>query len=133
MMAQQTKKSSKYTSLGLCLGLSIGLSLGLAIGKFAFDSMTIGMCVGLGCGMCFGAAFGALMDKKINAQIEEKGYIVKSITQIADSEDFTVIIVDKAGIEKGFIKSDKQIKAESLAEGVQVYLDEKGNLTRIEE
>ena len=63
-------------------------------------------------------------------EMKQSGEKISMLT----SYDYTMAgIVDKAGIEKGFIKSDKQIKAESLAEGVQVYLDEKGNLTRIEE
>lgn len=115
------KKTEKNASHGMALGMCFGISIGMALGS-AFDNISMGMCFGL----AIGAALGALKDKKVNRQLEEKGYTVKAIEEINGGAEYAVTIISKDG-ETAVISLPKgQLESEGFAVGDTVYLDEDG-------
>lgn len=117
------KKSSKYTTQGMCFGMLFGMAIGVSCGSLLFDNMSIGMCLGISFGMCLGIAFGAAKDKKINAQLEEEGYTVHRMVKKGNSDDYTATIRNKAGEESVVDVTAEEMKKENFAEGDFVFLD----------
>ena len=68
--------------------------------RYQAIGMSMGMCFGISIGMLIGMAVGIAKDKRINEQIEEKGYTILEINQKDDIQDeYIVKIVDKDGQE----------------------------------
>ena len=91
------KKTNKYTNLYMSTDMMLGIVFGMLAYGAAFDNVGIGMCLGISIGMCLGMGIGSAKDAKINKQIQEFSYTVKSVEKTEDGYD--VILTDKNGGE----------------------------------
>ncbi len=114
------KKTHKYTNLYMPLGMLYGIVFGMLTYGIALDSIGIGISLGICIGMCLGVGIGSAKDAKINKQLEEYGYTVRSISETPDGYD--VIISDKHGGEKAVPVSRKALVHEKFKPGDLVYL-----------
>lgn len=105
--------------------MPVGMLLGIAFGTVFYGAMfgdvAIGMGIGISLGLCFGSGIGASKDAKINKQLEEFGYKVKSLTETENG--FTVTAEDKNGGERRAQISAQIQKKENLKPGDYVYFD----------
>ncbi len=113
------KKTHKNTDLGIALGLCFGVTFGLTI----FDNLPLGILLGL----AIGASFGSAMDKKVNAQIEEQGYIITAMKKTG-SDTTLIRLASKHGEELEFEKTQADIDTQALRVGKVVTLSESGNI-----
>lgn len=96
----EKNRSHRYQAIGMSMGMCFGISIGMSLGYLLFGNGPVGMCLGLSIGMLIGMAVGIAKDKRINEQIEEKGYTILEINQKDDIQDeYIVKIVDKDGQE----------------------------------
>ncbi len=115
------KKTNKYTILYMSTGMMLGIVFGMLAYGAAFDNVAIGMCLGISIGMCLGVGVGSAKDAKINKQLEEFGYTVKSVEKTEDGYD--VILTDKNGGESAVPIGEKRQLKEKFKPGDVVYLD----------
>jgi hypothetical protein len=113
------KETHKNTNLGIALGLCFGVTFGLTI----FDNLPLGMLFGL----AIGASFGAEKDKKVNAQIEEQGYIIVAIKKTSPNT-YTIRLTNKHGEELQLERHTADIDSGSLRVGKVVYLNDDGHI-----
>lgn len=113
------KETHKNTNLGIALGLCFGVTFGLTI----FDNLALGMLFGL----AIGASFGAEKDKKINAQIEEQGYIIVAMKKTSPNT-YTIRLANKHGKERQIEKNAADIDSQNLRVGKVVYLNDDGHI-----
>ncbi len=128
MEGDYMKKTSRNTGLGISLGMCFGVSLGCCLGLTVFDNIGVGMCLGLCIGMGAGTAIGSAKDAAINKQLEEKGYTVKSVVNKPNSEDYTVTIAAKDGVEQEISVIKHVMDAQKFKDGDFVYLSKDGAL-----
>ncbi len=114
------EKTNKYTVMYMPLGMVFGLSLGILMYGIPLGSVAVGMSIGIGVGLCFGFAIGAAKDAKINKQLEECGYRVKSVTETPDG--FDIVVSDKNGAESAYPISQPTQKREKFVPGDYVYI-----------
>ena len=119
------KKTNKNTNMGMALGMCFGVSLGTAFGSM-YGNMALGSCLGLSIGMMFGLAIGSQKDKRINEQVSEKGYTIKTIYFIDEKKEYVIVIVDHSGKETTVITPKGQMETENFAVGDIVFLDDDG-------
>ena len=93
-VASNNKTSHKYQNLGMSTGMCLGVSIGMALGYTIFDNGSLGMCFGLSIGMLIGMLLGMEKDKRINAQMESEGYVVKDILPVSADQKGTECTVD---------------------------------------
>lgn len=117
------KKTTKNTSMGIALGMCFGVSIGTSLGT-VFDNTSIGISLGLCIGMLFGLAIGAQKDKEVNAQVEEKGYVIKKIEQNEENKEYIITIVDKLGEESIVNIPEGDMEEEDFVVGDVVFLNE---------
>ena len=115
------KKTNKYTNLYMPTGMMLGIVFGMLAYGAAFGNVAIGMCLGISIGMCLGVGIGSAKDAKINKQLEEFGYTVKSVEKTEDGYD--VILTDKNGGESAVPIGEKKLNKEKFKPGDLVYLD----------
>lgn len=125
-MKKVTKHTSMGSSLGMCFGVSIGSSFGLL-----FDNMALGISMGISLGMAIGVCLGAAMDRQINAQLEEKGYSIKSIEENEEKQEYMITIVDKQGEEVVVPVSKSHMKAWQFSIGDVVFLNKAGHIEQV--
>ncbi len=113
--------------MGMVLGMCFGLSLGTALGS-AFGNTATGTSLGLCIGMALGLLLGATKDKKVNKQIEDEGYTIKTIKEQEQTEEYTVTIVNKSGKETIVKVSKNQMDEEKFAVNDIVFLDDDGSI-----
>lgn len=128
----------KYQAIYSGFGMIFGVSIGMSFGNLLFDNGTLGMSFGMLIGMALGSILGKEKDKKINAQVEEQGYIIKDMYQNDDAKDdiedgYVVILKNKRDEETKIFVSRKQIADEGLKIGDQVYLNEEGTIETVDE
>lgn len=114
------KKTNKYTILYMPTGMMLGIVFGMLTYGVMFDNIGIGMCLGISIGMCLGMGVGEAKDAKINKQLEEFGYTVKSVEKTEDGYD--VILTDKNGGESAVPIVEKKLNKEKFKPGDLVYL-----------
>ncbi len=119
------KKTNKNTSMGMALGMCFGVSIGTSVGS-SLGNTAIGSSLGMLLGMAIGLLVGVAKDKKINNQIEEKGYTVKSIKKDEQNGGYSITIVNKSGEESVVVIPEGQMKGENFSKEDVVYLDEDG-------
>ncbi len=122
------KKTNKNMTMGMCLGMCFGVSIGTVIGQSVFDNMSTGTTMGLCLGMLIGMVIGAMKDKAVNEQIEEQGYVVKTITMQENEKTYSVVIENKNGNESIVIVPQGIMDEETFCVGDMVYLNEDGNI-----
>ena len=81
------KKTNHHTTMGMALGMCLGVSFGTSLGM-VFDNTSLGISLGLSIGLALGLALGSLKDKEVNKQLEEKGYVIKSITENKENDEY---------------------------------------------
>ena len=121
------KKTNKHTSMGMALGMCFGVSLGTSIGS-SLGNVAMGSSMGMLFGMVIGLLIGAAKDKKINNQIEEKGYTIKDIKKNEQSGEYIITIVNRLGEENIVNVPKGQMEEENFSNEDVVYLDEDGML-----
>ena len=114
------KKTNKYTYVYMPLGMLLGISFGIIIYGIPSGNIALGVALGICLGMCLGIAIGAAKDAKINKQLEEFGYTVKSVSQTPDGYDLTV--TDKSGADSAVPISSQTQAHEKFKPGDLVYL-----------
>ena len=128
----EKNRSSRYQTLGMSVGMCFGLAIGMSIGYLLFDNGLTGMSTGLPIGMLLGMAVGMAKDKKINEQIDTKGYTILEINQKDDIQDeYAVKIGDKDGQESIVVVSKNNMKTEKFEVGDVVYMNEDGGLEQV--
>ena len=120
-------KTTKNTSAGIALGMCFGVSIGSALGV-ANDNLAVGMSLGISIGMALGMALGALKDKRVNAQLQEKGYTILCIEEEKDKKAFRIIIGDLQGEEQTITASASQMKSAQFEVDDVVFLNENGQM-----
>ena len=113
------KKNHKNTNLGIALGLCFGVTFGLTI----YDNLPLGILFGL----AIGASFGSAMDKKLNAKIEEQGYIITAMKKTGPNT-YTIRLTNKHGEELQLERHTADIDSGSLRVGKVVYLNDDGHI-----
>lgn len=122
----------KYQTLGMSMGMCLGISIGMTIGFTVFDQGLLGMVLGLSLGMVLGIAWGMDKDKKVNAQLQDKGYTILAITPKTDAQDeYAVTISDKNGQKQLLLVSKGDMEVEQFEIGDLVYLDEDGDMEQV--
>ena len=111
--------------MGMALGMCFGVSIGTAFGSM-YDNMAVGACLGLSIGLVLGLVIGSQKDKKINEQLSEKGYTIKTIDFIDEKKEYIISIVDYSGRETTVITPKGQMETENFAVGDIVFLDDDG-------
>ena len=119
------KKTNHHTTMGMALGMCLGVSFGTSLGM-VFDNTSLGISLGLSIGLALGLALGSLKDKEVNKQLEEKGYIIKSIVENAETDEYAITIADKFGSESIVVAPAGQMEEEDFEVGDVVFLEEDG-------
>ena len=127
MEDMKSSGSHRFQGMGMSLGMCLGVGLGLSLGESLFGSQSVGMCVGTGVSMVLGMAIGAAKDKKVNAQMDGKGYVITGIEACPD-KTFHVTIQDKSGKSQSVPVTKGEMETELFAVGDAVYLDEEGRI-----
>ncbi|MDD7306724.1 MAG: hypothetical protein PUG67_09055 [Peptoniphilaceae bacterium] len=122
------QKTSKNTSRYLGYGLLIGTVFGVLVGKY-FKYQVIAIVVSIVVSMTILYFLGKKKDKKVNEQLKNLAYAVKTSSYIKERDIYKLVIVDKKGNEKTLpIKKDKYKKL-NLTKYELVYLKENGQIT----
>ena len=119
------KKTNKNTNMGVALGMCFGISIGTAFGSM-YGNMALGSCLGLSIGLVLGLVIGSQKVKKVNEQVSEKGYTIKTIDFIDEKKGYAIIIVDHFGEEMTVIIPKGQMETENFTVGDIVFLDDDG-------
>ena len=123
------KKTNKNRNLGMALGMCMGSALGSSLGNVLFDgNLAMGTAIGISIGLSLGLALGSLKDKEIEAQVKEKGYMIKTIEKNEGGKEYTVTITDKCGEDVVIIVSEGIMETEQFSVGDFVFLDEDGEI-----
>lgn len=112
----------------MALGMCFGLSLGSSFSVFFHGNMALGATMGMSLGMLLGLTIGAQKDKAINAQLEEKGYTIKTIEKNENTNDYTVTIMDHSDTETTVVVPKGQMETELFSVGDIIFLDEDGHM-----
>lgn len=101
----------------MCFGVAFGSAIeGLGI--------SMGLCIG----MLIGLIIGTAKDKVVNAQVEEKGYTIKTIKKDDISNEYSIILTDNQGKELAVTVSDGTMEIEQFTVGDIVFMDEDGDI-----
>jgi len=119
--------SHKHIALGMSLGMCFGVALGLSFGQILFNNMSLGMCYGLSAGMIIGMAIGAARDKQINKET----YKIKEIISKENTNEYSIVILNKLGDEKTVTVTKGEMDTELFTIDDFVSLDEDGTIEQV--
>lgn len=111
----------KNAGMGMALGMCFGVALGSAIDD-------LGIPMGLCFGMLIGLGIGSAKDKIVRAQVEEKGYQIKSIEKNDISDEYCVTLTDKQENEHTVSVPSGTMETELFHVGDIVFMDEDGEI-----
>ncbi|MDD3141978.1 MAG: hypothetical protein PHX08_23865 [Lachnospiraceae bacterium] len=119
--------SHKHRAAGMSIGMCLGVALGVSFGQMLFDNISLGMCYGLPIGMIIGMTIGAARDK----QISKEAYKIKEIIPNENATEYSIIIVNRLGVEKTVIVSKREMATELFTIDDFVSLDEDGTIEQV--
>lgn len=119
------------TSMGIGVGMCFGVSLGLSFGQLLFDNMSLGMSFGLPIGMLIGMFVGMAIDAAKAKQLNEGSYTITTITPNEENTAYSVVIINKLGVEKTVIVSKEEMETNLFKINNEVSLKVDGTLEQV--